>query len=138
MDQPRSPNRDERITPNEAPECRSQNSGFKCLSDKATRIWLETGHHIQSQRAGNLFRCFEIFQQRLTNMPRCSQVVNQEDCRFIQPCPPQDVTTTTIKTKMTIHMYTSISTYLYIYVFSLSLYFLHLFSVFLSKSKFLD
>ena len=46
LDQPRSANRDVRITPNEAPQCRSQNSGFKCLS-VSTKLFKRTADSYQ-------------------------------------------------------------------------------------------
>ena len=85
MDQPRCANRDVRITPtNEAPQCRSQNSGFKCLS-VATRIWILIISNAKSGRPFDMFWTVPTAPNQLakvlqscsrglqihTNMPRC-------------------------------------------------------------------
>jgi hypothetical protein len=79
-----SANRDVRITPNEAPQCRSQNSGFKCLS-VATRIWILIISNAKSGRPFDMFWTVPTAPNQLakvlqscsrglqihTNMPRC-------------------------------------------------------------------
>jgi hypothetical protein len=58
----------------------------------------------QTQRAGDLLTCFELFQRHLTNLPRFYKVV-QEDCRFLLICPAARCLNDDHKTKMNIHMH---------------------------------
>ena len=80
MDQPRCANRDVRITPtNEAPQCKARTPG-----SSAYQLLPESGYwSSQTQRAGDLLTCFELFQRHLTNLPRFYKVV-QDDCIWLQ------------------------------------------------------